>query len=96
MGIVGHEADRYVQSFITRMIPGKRIERLVETFREDLEAASATPDIAAIEPAVATLTARAAAEIRSERQAGDKLPEQFEEEKGPPGPDPSGRELRQA
>jgi hypothetical protein len=87
MGLVGKEADRYVQSFMTSIIQGKGIERLTEKVREDLEAAGATPDIPAIEPAVATLTARAAAEIRSEEQADrnrpDDLPEGKEQE-GPP------------
>jgi hypothetical protein len=96
MGLVGKEADRYVQSFMTSMIQGKGIERLIEKLREDLDGAGATPDIPAIEATVATLTARAAAEVRSEGQAGGKLPEELQEEKGPPGPDPSGLELREA
>ena len=85
MGLVGKEADRYIQDFMTSMIQGKGIERLSEILREDLAAAGATPDIPAIEPAVETLTARAAAEIRSEGQASGKPPENLQDEKGPPG-----------
>src|SRR3954451_22634436 len=66
MGLFGAEADSYAQSFMTSMVSGRGIACLAEKVREDLEAAGAMPDIAAIEPTVATLTARAAAEIRTE------------------------------
>jgi hypothetical protein len=94
MGLIGREADHYVQSFMTSMIQGKRIERLMDKLREDLEFAGATPDIADIEPTVATLTARAAAEMRTESQAGNKVPEHIEEKERPLGADPSVREPR--
>jgi hypothetical protein len=66
MGLFGPEADNYAQSFMTSMVAGRGIACLAEKVREDLETAGATPDIAAIEPTVATLTARAAAEVRAE------------------------------
>ena len=66
MGLFGPEADNYAQSFMTTMVAGRGIACLAEKVREDLEAAGAMPDIAAIEPTVATLTARAAAEVRAE------------------------------
>jgi hypothetical protein len=68
LGLSGPEADSYEQSFMTGMIAGRGIRSLAEQVREDLAAVGATPDQASIEPTIAMLTARAAAEVRTERQ----------------------------
>ena len=70
MGLDGPEADQYVRSVMTAMIAGKGIETLAQEVRRDLETAGATADMAEIEPTLASVTARAAAEIRNEHQAG--------------------------
>jgi hypothetical protein len=70
MGLYGPDADHYVRSVMTAMVAGKSIETLTQEVRQDLEVAGAAADIAEVEPTLVTLTARAAAEVRNEGQAG--------------------------